>query len=86
MSQNTTFYILSNIYSISNGQLTLQGINPTSTGVNGSIYIEMYVGGYLSSSGFSQLTNVQPVYLPITCFINNRYVGDNTTMTLMVNR
>ena len=83
---NNTFEV-SKIYSLSaNNSLSINIVNPSSTSITGSMVMNMYLNGYLTAQGNTNIAAVGPVYLGVTASSSNRVVGGKTELTMVVNR
>lgn len=85
LSENATHFLLTKIYSL-DPTFTLKLSNALNTSAVSKLGIEMYVQGYLSSSGSFALPKITPVYLYATASSSDRYVGENTILTFDVRR
>lgn len=73
--ENSTYFVIDKIYSLPDSAFALQLLNAHSTDANGKLLVEMYVQGYLSSTGLIDLPSIQPAYLHSTVSSSNRFVG-----------
>ena len=85
MTENGTHFLLEKIFSM-DSTFTIKLTNALNTNASSKIAIEMYVQGYLSSTGTFSLPKITPVYLYATVSSSNRYVGENTSLTFDVRR
>ena len=85
VTDNGTYFLLEKIYAI-DSTFTLKLTNALNTNAGSKIAIEMYVQGYLSSTGTFNLPKITPVYLYASVSSSNRYVGENASLTFDVRR
>jgi len=85
VTENVTYFLLEKIYMM-DSTFTIKLTNALNTGAASKIAIEMYVQGYLSSTGIFSLPKITPVYLYVAVSSSNRYVGENTSLTFDVRR
>lgn len=77
-SLDNSIFEVTQIYSLSNKSLSVNIVNPASTSITGLVEMNMYIGGYLTAQGSTNIAAVGPVYLANTATTTSRVVGDST--------
>lgn len=83
---NNSFFLISQIYNMTNNSVLINIINPSSTNIAGDVVFSMLLGGYLTAEGTVSIGKVGPAFLGLSATSNNRVVGAPTDVVLTINR